>query len=234
MRLGQPWRGEGPEVGFQSGWARVSWSAMQLCWEAVFLTGRASNRARRLNERTWELGDVCEVFVQEEGADHYFELHVTPENQRLQLRFDPHGIERLRSGIDPLDSFLLPQADWVESSTHQGPGYWSTRVLLPAARFGSQPSDCFPGVHRHGLPLRLRASRRTHPLHHGALVRAVLPSAPGVEHDHLDSASGFEVTAAPRSRAPGAPARFSGSKPHCRPRKSARTGRSDPAPGHSG
>ena len=51
-------RGEGPEVGFQSGWARVSWSAMQLCWEAVFLTGRASNRARRLNERTWELGDV--------------------------------------------------------------------------------------------------------------------------------------------------------------------------------
>ncbi|MBL9194119.1 MAG: hypothetical protein JNJ82_17335 [Opitutaceae bacterium] len=139
MRLGQSWRSEGPETGFQSGWARVSWEATQFCWEAVFLTGRAANRARRLNERTWELGDVCEVFVQEMGADHYFELHITPENQRLQLRFDAHGIERLRSGVDPLESFLLPQADWVQSSTHLGPGYWSTRVLLPAARFGPLP-----------------------------------------------------------------------------------------------
>ncbi|MFO1451713.1 MAG: hypothetical protein U1F61_26355 [Opitutaceae bacterium] len=173
--LGQSWRPEGLESGFQSGWARIRWSPTHVCWEAVFLCGRPANRARRLNERTWELGDVCEVFVQEAGADHYFELHVTPENRRLQLRFDEHGIQRLRSGIETLESFLLPQADWVESGTHLGPGYWSTRVLMPASRFGPRPLDpsrqfigavCRYDCERPGEPILSSTAALQEPFYH--------------------------------------------------------------------
>lgn len=98
------------------GTARVLWEPSALIFEARFTGVNQRNRATALNQRTWELGDVCEVFVFGEDMPAYLEVHVTPENQRLQLRFPPGAIEEVRAGRATLASFMVPDPSWVETS----------------------------------------------------------------------------------------------------------------------
>lgn len=91
--LTQPWLKTAGPSAFHPRWAKVSWSCLGLCYDVVFLGPRHHNRACRLNERTWELGDVCELFLQLSGQSTYLELHVTPENHRLQLLWPLGGME---------------------------------------------------------------------------------------------------------------------------------------------
>lgn len=139
LSLRQAWRPDGLEERFQKGWARIRWSPDAFWIETVFHGGRAANRATRLNDRTWELGDVAEVFLEEVGDSRYLELHVTPENQRLQLLFRHGEIDRLRDGTAALASFLVGDPEWVISETFRADDHWSTRVKLPAIRFGRGP-----------------------------------------------------------------------------------------------
>lgn len=134
--LEQAWRGGAPEPAFYSGWAQVHWSPDALHFSAIFIGSAQRNRARRLNERTWELGDICEVFLQGPADGPYLELHVTPENQRLQLLWPAGGVERFRRHEAPLDDFLVAQPDWVRSSTRVGPGFWAARVTVPWSCLG--------------------------------------------------------------------------------------------------
>ncbi len=134
--LVQAWRPAGLERGFQPGWARVSWAESFLRFETRFKASAPSNQARGLNERTGELGDICEVFLEIPGTTDYLELHITPENQRLQLRWPTDGLERFRAGAAPLADFLIADAGWVESATALASGHWSTEVLIPAAVLG--------------------------------------------------------------------------------------------------
>lgn len=43
------------------------------------------------NQATWELGDCLELFFGVPNSERYYEMHVTPDNHRLQLRFADHG-----------------------------------------------------------------------------------------------------------------------------------------------
>jgi len=137
--LQQAWLGCRTKPQFQAGWARLRWNPGWFCVETIFLCNRPANRANRLNQRTWELGDVCEVFLQDTVASKYLEIHVTPENQRLQLEFGENDIARVQRGTTALEEFCIKAPDWAESSTHHGPGFWATQVILPATRFGSEP-----------------------------------------------------------------------------------------------
>ena len=65
LSLRQAWRPNGNEEHFQPGWARIRWVPDAYWIDAIFCGGRAANRATRLNKRTWELGDVAEVFLEE-------------------------------------------------------------------------------------------------------------------------------------------------------------------------
>lgn len=131
--LGRFWTGEG--FADPRGWARVQWREDFLQYDVVLAGGRASNQARVLNERTWQLGDVCEVFVQLSGRSEYLEIHVTPENQRLQLLF-PHGaIERVRAGQGRLDEYFINYPSWVESRSRVEADFWSVQVRIPVLRF---------------------------------------------------------------------------------------------------
>lgn len=118
------------------GRARLGWTPAALHLEAEFTADRPRNRALRLNERTWELGDVCELFLQLDGHRDYLEIHVTPENQRLQLRWPDGGLQRVRAKQAPLESYFVAQTDWVASSTLVAPGVWITRLAVPAVRLG--------------------------------------------------------------------------------------------------
>ncbi|ATC65797.1 hypothetical protein CMV30_18605 [Nibricoccus aquaticus] len=133
--LHQAWRTE-PETGFQPGWARVLWQSRHLVFEALFAGKSLRNSARKFNERTWESGDVCEVFLEDTTAPHYIEIHVTPENQRLQLRFPHDGLEAVRSGRAQLEEFMIHDADWVQTETVLTKDHLSVRVIIPSSILG--------------------------------------------------------------------------------------------------
>jgi hypothetical protein len=134
--LGQLWLGRTPQKNLRPGWARLGWRPNFLELTFVFSGGPARNAARQLNERTWELGDVGELFIRPDGAAHYLEIHFTPENQRLQLRFPLGGIARLRSGASPLETFIVTDPDWVFSATHIAADFWTAQARIPAAALG--------------------------------------------------------------------------------------------------
>ena len=136
LPLAQPWNTGAPDPGFQPGWARIRWQETGLQYEAVFQGAGARNSARQLNERTWELGDVGEIFVQAGDGPAYMEVHVTPENSRLQLLWSAGGIARVRSKAATLGEFMIRQPDWVQSQAHVGSDFWAIRVTIPVARLG--------------------------------------------------------------------------------------------------
>ncbi len=118
------------------GWARIFWRADGLVFEWIFLGVPAGNRARRLNEPTWELGDVGEAFVQVDGRTDYGEFHVTPENQRLQVWWPAGGLAELRAGAAPLERFSLgPDAGLTSSAVVRG-DHWAARLSVPARVLG--------------------------------------------------------------------------------------------------
>lgn len=130
--LGQSWSPNG--FSHPRAWARIQWSADFLHYDAVLLGQGAHNQARQLNERTWELGDVCEVFLKAGDQAEYLELHVTPENQRLQLVFPFGGIERMRSGAVPLSDYCIDDPGWVDTRTRVESDFWSAHLRIPAPR----------------------------------------------------------------------------------------------------
>jgi len=134
--LGQSWVKGETETGFNPGWARIQWSTSGLHYDVILLGPRPSNAAVKLNERTWELGDVVEIFLQLPTQERYVELHITPENQRLQLLWPMDGLRRVREGKAPLEEFTVDSPDWVGSSAYIGPGFWVANVVVPFSALG--------------------------------------------------------------------------------------------------
>jgi hypothetical protein len=134
--LGQSWRTGGTQEGFSPGWARIQWSKSALHYDVILLGSRPHNRAVRLNERTWELGDVTEIFVYAPDLERYVEIHITPENHRLQLLWPTGGLERVRQNKAPLEEFTVNAPDWVQSSTYLGPGFWVVHAVIPFSTLG--------------------------------------------------------------------------------------------------
>jgi hypothetical protein len=118
---------------FNAGAASISWLESDLIVDFVFAGTHARNRARQLNERTHELGDVGEIFLHCNGVEHYIEIHVTPENQRLQLRWTEDGVAAVRKGRAKLEDCMVPDPDWVQSITAVAPSFWSARTIVPAS-----------------------------------------------------------------------------------------------------
>jgi hypothetical protein len=132
--LAQPWHAGGPESDFRPGWAQLRWHETGLHYDAVFMGSGAHNSAQQLNERTWELGDVGEVFVQSGNSPGYLEVHVTPENSRLQLLWTADGLARVRSKAAALKEFMISLPDWVHSQAQVGANFWAFQLFIPATR----------------------------------------------------------------------------------------------------
>lgn len=143
--LGQAWR-PAPEPGFNRGWARIRWDLTGLFYEAVFLQRSPANRARGLNERTWELGDIAEFFLQETATGRYLELHVTPENQRLQLLWPLGGLDRFRAGSVRLEDFLVADPRWVASDAQICADHWTARAFVPFSCLGLAGIEQLPAL----------------------------------------------------------------------------------------
>ena len=136
--LRQAWRAGPPEPDFRPGRVRAIWDEDGLEFEIVFSGKGARNRARHLNEPTWELGDVAEVFLARRGRPGYLEIHVTPENRRLQLRWPSGGVARLRAGRAQLGEFTFGVGS-VGSATRRSHRGWAVWVRIDRDLLGPEP-----------------------------------------------------------------------------------------------
>jgi hypothetical protein len=93
--LSQGWRSK-PETGFKPTQVSVGWDSKALWVYAELDDEDIFNSATKLNDHTWMTGDVFEIFLRPAGAETYFEFHVTPENNVLQLRWpNAHAVRNM-------------------------------------------------------------------------------------------------------------------------------------------
>ena len=131
--LGQAWLGE-DQAGFSPASVRIGWRGNLLLVFAELADQDIFSRATELNQRTWELGDVFEIFLGPAEGGSYIEFHVTPGNQKLQLRYaDSQAVGRARKTGDwrelliPVEVFR--STTWIESHQQQ----WSVLAEIPAS-----------------------------------------------------------------------------------------------------
>lgn len=97
----QAWRAE-PEPGFRPMRVKAGWTREALVVHAVLEDADIFNPERRFNAMSFMAGDVFEMFLRPVDQEAYFEFHVTPENQKLQLRFpSARAFSELRREMPP-------------------------------------------------------------------------------------------------------------------------------------
>lgn len=130
--LGQAWQPE-TSPGFAPAAVWTGWREDALLVFAELTDRDIFTRATVLNQRMWELGDTFEMFLRPAGQKEYFEFHVTPNNQRLQLRIPSAEALRLARVANVFDKFLLPgdvfrSVTWVQPENKK----WFAYVAIPS------------------------------------------------------------------------------------------------------
>jgi hypothetical protein len=77
-----------PSVGLRPGFCSMGTWADALVVYAALQDEDIFNPVHEFNEVAFTRGDAFEMFLRPQGQDAYYEFHVTPHNQRLQLRFE--------------------------------------------------------------------------------------------------------------------------------------------------
>ena len=121
IALAQPWLAL-PEPDFFSAEVRVGRIAAQVLVLATIPDLDIFTHATKPNQRTWELGDVFEIFLKPENETHYREFHVTPANTRTQLHFSCEG-----AASEMLPDGIFESRVWIES------GRWIVLASIPCA-----------------------------------------------------------------------------------------------------
>ncbi len=135
-RLRQAWM-EKPSADFEPGIAQIHATAKGLVVLAILGDGDIGNAATALNQRMWETGDVFEFFIQT-AEDLYYEIHVTPENKNLFLRWTPTTIKEARAQKIPFETAMIPDAAFARSGTFvdEKARCWGIYLFVPYAHLG--------------------------------------------------------------------------------------------------
>ena len=131
----QAWLAQ-PEADWQPATVRVGWSADAMLVEAELTDCDIFNPVTEFNHVAFDKGDAFEIFVRPESQSAYYEIHITPNNQVLQLRFaDDRQVRQLPHG-KTLDERLGANKLWqpritssvrVEASARR----WIVNATLP-------------------------------------------------------------------------------------------------------
>lgn len=82
-------------------------------------------------QRLWEHGDVCELFVQRSSEIGYEEYQVSPNGFTLALKYpDLLGVAAVRSGEQPIDEFFLQDLSIVTTAEFTETG-WTACFSIP-------------------------------------------------------------------------------------------------------
>jgi hypothetical protein len=99
----QAWRSD-LEPGFRPMRVKTGWTRDALYVHAEIEDADIFNPEKKFNALSFTKGDVFEIFLRPCDQDAYFEFHVTPENQKLQLRFPSSAAlvaPRAQPGLPP-------------------------------------------------------------------------------------------------------------------------------------
>lgn len=69
------------------------------------------------NQPMWELGDVFEIFIAVPSQSKYWELHVTPNNYRLQLEWTEQDFNSFRQKTSLLSDHVISDGGFFTSTT---------------------------------------------------------------------------------------------------------------------
>jgi hypothetical protein len=119
IALGQFWLPQA-EPDFLGAEVRLGRVAEQLLVLATIPDVDIFTRVTEPNQRTWELGDVFEIFLKPESERSYREFHVTPANIRTQLGFSAEG-----ATPEVLPDGIFESRVWIES------GRWIVLASIP-------------------------------------------------------------------------------------------------------
>ena len=139
--LAQAWLDE-PEPDFAPGVVRTGWRDDTLLVFAVLSDADIFTRAQQHNDRFWELGDTFEMFLQPQAGQGYVELHVTPNNLRLQLRFTaPPAPDANVFDQALIKDELFRSRAWVNAIARE----WCVYAEIPRSPLGWGPGSAGPG-----------------------------------------------------------------------------------------
>lgn len=128
LPLGQAWN-KTTEENFRPGCATLELKGEELHVHARFEDDSIVANSTGNNQRLWQLGDVMEFFFQAPGQEPYFEFHVAPNGNWLQLQFPKPGFfkENPDASLDEL--FLQEPAFSFEVSTDANG--WEVLARIP-------------------------------------------------------------------------------------------------------
>jgi hypothetical protein len=135
VAMHQAWLTE-PESGLRPAAVRCGWNAQSLLVYAVLEDDDIFNPVEAFNVPAFQHGDVFEIILRPAGQEAYYEFHVSPRNQRFQLRIPSaaaFAAPKPAAGIPP-EWFVR---DWQIDSRVQvdtANGCWRVLASIPLAR----------------------------------------------------------------------------------------------------
>jgi len=164
----QGWRAS-PEVDFEPARVRLYRGPDAFYVYAVLADCVMGNTATGFNEKTWESGDVFEIFIQT-GADTYYEFHVTPENRNLFLAWTTESFAEVKEGVGRLEDALIDDPSLIDTATkiHGEEEFWTVSMKIPYSALGLDST-----VHKPALKIAFARYDRS-----GAEGSAVLSATP--------------------------------------------------------
>lgn len=130
LELTQAWKAENRLFG---GTVRAALSEYGLFVIADLPDADIFNPVTGFNERAFLEGDVFEMFLQVPGSDAYYEFHVSPVNQKFQLRFVKR---REGEGMEAFDAELLEGPIESDVCVLPAESRWEVAALIPWGRIG--------------------------------------------------------------------------------------------------
>jgi hypothetical protein len=125
--LGQFWN-DAPEPDLRPTTVSATFSDGRLHVSAELTDDDVFSDATAHNQRTWELGDAFEIFARRDDSEEYVEVHITPENIKLHLRFDDFGhTGRINDDI----SLVAADPDEITSTVERTPTGWRATASVP-------------------------------------------------------------------------------------------------------
>jgi hypothetical protein len=135
-RYGQPWLPQ-TEPAFAPGRVGIGLSGNDLLIRAELDDARVMQDVFPFNFPAFKQCDAFEIFLGPADEKAYYELHVTPSNSVLQLRFDGAG------GMEPLEAHMVAEP-LFNSETSRAPEGWIVVARIPLDRL-------FPTTHSEWL-----------------------------------------------------------------------------------
>lgn len=130
LEMRQSWKPQ-PDAQFLPAHVRVASAPDGLWIYAVLEDAAIFNPETQPNAFFFSLGDAFEIFLRPEHQEAYFEFHVGPANQRLQLRFPSQEAFQNQKPGDT-DSWKLT-APHFQSEVQVEDGQWKVLAFVPFA-----------------------------------------------------------------------------------------------------